>query len=124
MNNFFFICSQSQIVLDVSCNMGILSMFSAIAGAKHVYAIDTSNIVQLTRRVVADNDLSHKITVIKGSVDEITLPVAKVDVIVSTFFGCEFQRFHKNVQLINHFYFVLFRFINATIDNHCSVRID
>ena len=67
--------------------MAILSLFSAIAGAKHVYAIDTSNIVELTRRVVADNDLSHKITVIKGPVAEITLPVAKVDIIVSTFFG-------------------------------------
>lgn len=68
--------------------MGILSMFSAIAGAKHVYAIDTSNIVQLARRIVTDNDLSHKITVIKGKVSDISLPgVDKVDIIVSTFFG-------------------------------------
>lgn len=74
-------------MLDVNCNMGILSMFSAIAGAKHVYSIDTSNIVELAQRVVADNDLSHKVTVIKGTAAEIKLPVAKVDVIVSTFFG-------------------------------------
>lgn len=67
--------------------MGILALFSAIAGAKHVYAIDTSNIVELTRRVVADNGLSHKITVIKGKVSDISLPVAKVDNIVSKFFG-------------------------------------
>lgn len=65
----------------------MLSMFSAIAGAKHVYAIDTSNVVQLTRRVVADNKLTHKITVIKGKASEITLPVGRVDIIVSTFFG-------------------------------------
>lgn len=62
-------------------------MFSAIAGAKHVYAIDKSNIVQLTRRIVADNKLAHKITVIKGNANEITLPVDNVDIIVSTFFG-------------------------------------
>lgn len=67
--------------------MGILSLFSAIAGAKHVYAIDTSNIVELTRRVVADNELSHKITVIKGKVSNISLTVDKVDIIVSNFFG-------------------------------------
>lgn len=62
-------------------------MFSAIAGAKHVYAIDTSNVVQLTRRIVADNKLAQNITVIKGKATEITLPVDSVDIIVSTFFG-------------------------------------
>lgn len=62
-------------------------MFSAIAGAKHVYAIDTSNIVQLTRRIIADNKLSHKITVLQGNVADISLPVSQVDIIVSTFFG-------------------------------------
>lgn len=65
----------------------MLSMFSAMAGAKHVYAIDTSNVVQLTRRIVADNGLTHKITVIKGKASEITLPVDRVDIIVSTFMG-------------------------------------
>lgn len=62
-------------------------MFSAIAGAKHVYAIDTSNVVQLTRRIVANNQLAHKITVIKGKASEITLPIDRVDIIVSTFLG-------------------------------------
>lgn len=62
-------------------------MFSAIAGAKHVYAIDTSNVIQLTRRIVADNKLTHKITVIKGKATDISLPVESVDIIVSTFFG-------------------------------------
>lgn len=65
----------------------MLSMFSAIAGAKHVYAIDRSNVVQMTRRIVADNKLTHKITVIKGKAAEITLPVQRVDVIVSSFLG-------------------------------------
>lgn len=77
----------SQIVLDVSCNLGMLSMFCAIAGAKHVFAIDTSNIVQLTRRVIADNNLSDKVTVIKGKAADISLPVDKVDIIVSKFIG-------------------------------------
>lgn len=74
-------------MLNVNCDLGILSMFSAIAGAKHVYAIDDSDIVQLTRRVIVDNNLSDKITVIKGKVADITLPVANVDIIVSTSFG-------------------------------------
>lgn len=74
-------------MLNVNCDLGILSMFSVIAGAKHVYAIDDSDIVQLTRRIIVDNNLSDKITVIKGKVADITLPVANVDIIVSTSFG-------------------------------------
>lgn len=75
-----------QIVLDVRCGMGILSMFAAIAGAKHVYAIDKSNIVQLTRRIVHDNRLSNKITIVQGLAADINLPVDSVDIIISTFF--------------------------------------
>lgn len=62
-------------------------MFSALAGAKHVYAIEHSNITQLAERIIRDNNVSDKITVIKGTVANIQLPVTKVDIIVSTFFG-------------------------------------
>lgn len=60
-------------------------MFAIRAGAKHVYAIDPSNIVQLTRDVVKDNNFSDVITVIQGNVDQIKLPVDQVDIIVSFF---------------------------------------
>lgn len=74
-----------QIVLDVNCGLGILSLFAVKAGAKHVYAIDTSNIAQLAVRVVNDNKMADKITVIRGSIDSICLPVEEVDVIVTFF---------------------------------------
>lgn len=62
-------------------------MLSALAGAKHVYAIESSNIYQLTERIVRDNKLSDKITIIKGTMADIQLPVTEVDIIISTFFG-------------------------------------
>lgn len=71
----------------MGCGLGILSIFAAIAGAKHVYAMDNSNIVQLTQRIVNDNNLNNKITVYKAKVADVSLPVDKVDIIVSTFFG-------------------------------------
>lgn len=75
-----------QIVLDVRCGLGVLSMFAAVAGAKHVYAIDKSNVVQLTRRIVHDNGLANRITILHGSANNIELPVDKVDIIISTCF--------------------------------------
>jgi len=32
------------VVLDVGCGTGVLSIFCAMAGAKHVYGVDNSNI--------------------------------------------------------------------------------
>lgn len=62
-------------------------MLCVKAGARHVYAIHNSKITQLAQKVVHDNKLSDKITVIHGKVADIKLPLEKVDVIVSTVFG-------------------------------------
>jgi ribosomal protein L11 methylase PrmA len=40
---------KDKIVLDVGCGTGILSIFAARAGAKHVYAVDNANIVHQAR---------------------------------------------------------------------------
>jgi predicted RNA methylase len=55
-------------VLDVGCGTGILSMFSAQAGAKHVYAVDCSSIIEQAKKIVEINGFADKITLIKGKV--------------------------------------------------------
>lgn len=72
--------------MDICCGLGILSLLAIEAGAKHVYAIDKSNIVQLTQRIICENHFSDKITVIRGAAVDVQLPVNKVDIIVSTLF--------------------------------------
>ena len=70
-------------VLDVGCGTGILCMFAAKAGAKKVIGVDMSNIIDQARVIVKDNHLDETITLIKGKMEEIVLPVEKVDIIIS-----------------------------------------
>jgi protein arginine N-methyltransferase 1 len=78
---------KDKIVLDVGAGTGVLSMFAAQAGAKHVYAIDMANIIDKSKLIVAENNLSDKITCIKGKMEDIELPVDKVDIIISEWMG-------------------------------------
>lgn len=77
----------NKIVLDIGCGTGILSIFASRAGAKHVYGIDAADIAIQASQIVQDNGLSDKITIIKGKVEDVELPVEKVDIIVSEWMG-------------------------------------
>ena len=78
---------EGKIVLDVGCGTGILSMFAVQAGAAHVYGVDCSGIIESARRIVRDNGMDDKITLIKGKIEEIDLPIKDVDIIVSEWMG-------------------------------------
>lgn len=67
--------------------IGILSMFCAKAGAAQVIAVDRSDIIDKARENVFNNALSDKITCVKGSIEEVVLPVKEVDIIVSEWMG-------------------------------------
>eukprot|EP00549_Striatella_unipunctata_P015881 CAMPEP_0118700664 /NCGR_PEP_ID=MMETSP0800-20121206/16726_1 /TAXON_ID=210618 ORGANISM="Striatella unipunctata, Strain CCMP2910" /NCGR_SAMPLE_ID=MMETSP0800 /ASSEMBLY_ACC=CAM_ASM_000638 /LENGTH=401 /DNA_ID=CAMNT_0006601309 /DNA_START=10 /DNA_END=1215 /DNA_ORIENTATION=- len=71
---------RNKIVLDVGCGTGILSMFAAQAGAKHVYGIDSSSIVEQAKEIVRLNNFSHE-------VEEVEIPVPQVDIIISEWMG-------------------------------------
>lgn len=78
---------KDKIVLDVGCGTGILSMFAAKAGAKHVYSVDMSSIIEKAKEIVSINGFSDKITLLQGKLEDITLPVDKVDIIISEWMG-------------------------------------
>ncbi|KNC47321.1 PRMT-1 protein [Thecamonas trahens ATCC 50062] len=80
---------KDKVVMDVGCGTGILSMFCAQAGAKHVYAMECSAIVEQARKIAAANGFGDKITFIQGKVEEVELPdgVEQIDVIVSEWMG-------------------------------------
>uniref|UniRef100_A0A8C0C0D1 type I protein arginine methyltransferase n=1 Tax=Buteo japonicus TaxID=224669 RepID=A0A8C0C0D1_9AVES len=62
---------KDKIVLDVGCGSGILSFFAAQAGARKIYAV-----------LVKSNNLTDRIVVIPGKVEEVSLP-EQVDIIIS-----------------------------------------
>ncbi|KAJ3168083.1 Protein arginine N-methyltransferase 3 [Geranomyces variabilis] len=78
---------KGKVVLDVGCGTGILSMFAARAGAKHVYAVDNSTIINKARRIAKENGLENVITFVQGKIEEVQLPVDTVDIIVSEWMG-------------------------------------
>ncbi len=78
---------RGKVVLDIGCGTGILSMFCARAGAARVLAVDNSAILDKARENVFRNKLDDIITCIKGRIEDVTLPVPKVDIIVSEWMG-------------------------------------
>lgn len=77
---------KGKVVLDLGCGTGILSMFSATAGAKKVYALDQSEIIYHAIDIVRENNLQDTITLVKGRLEDTKLE-EKVDIIVSEWMG-------------------------------------
>ena len=76
-----------KVVLDIGCGTGILSMFCARAGAARVIAVDRSDILDKARENVFRNGLDGVVACLKGRIEDVVLPVPRVDVIVSEWMG-------------------------------------
>ncbi|KAF4567368.1 type I protein arginine N-methyltransferase Rmt1 [Pleurotus pulmonarius] len=78
---------KGKTVLDVGCGTGILSMFAAKAGAKHVVGVDMSNIIDQAQNIIAANGFASTITLVKGKLEDIELPIQEFDIIISEWMG-------------------------------------
>lgn len=77
---------EGKAVLDVGCGTGILSLFASQAGAKVVYAVDSSDIILQAKQIVIDNGFTGKVICIQGKMEDVELP-EKVDIIISEWMG-------------------------------------
>ncbi|XP_020094986.1 probable protein arginine N-methyltransferase 6.2 isoform X2 [Ananas comosus] len=75
-----------KVVIDVGCGTGVLSIFCARAGARRVYAVDASLIANQAKQVVEDNNLSDKVIVLHGRIEDVEIEET-VDVIISEWMG-------------------------------------
>ena len=62
-------------------------MFAIQAGASHVYAVDCSSIIDQAKQIIDTNGFGDKITLIKSKMEDVTLPVDTVDIIISEWMG-------------------------------------
>ncbi|KAK7018782.1 Protein arginine N-methyltransferase 3 [Halocaridina rubra] len=72
-------------VLDLGCGTGILSMFSAKAGA-YVTGVDMSDVIYQAMDIVKENQLEDVITLKRGRIEDIEIE-DKFDFIVSEWMG-------------------------------------
>lgn len=86
---------KDKVVLDVGAGTGILSLFAASAGARKVFAVEASEISEICEKIVECNNLTNQISVIKGTIEDIDLPVKEVDIIISEWMG--FYLLHESM---------------------------
>jgi hypothetical protein len=63
-----------DVVLDIGTGTGVLAVTAALAGARHVYAIEGSPIIEAARAVVEHNGLQDRITIIEGYSVDVEVP--------------------------------------------------
>lgn len=88
---------RGRVVLNLRCGIGILALFVAKAKAAKVYAVDESNVLDYTRRIVKDNGLQNTIEVFQSNIRNLTLPVLEVDIIICNWMG--FALLHQSACL-------------------------
>lgn len=66
---------KDKVVMDVGTGSGILAVWAAKAGARRVYAVEYTDMAKHAERVMEANGVADVVTVIKGAVEDIALPV-------------------------------------------------
>ncbi|MCC7417792.1 MAG: 50S ribosomal protein L11 methyltransferase [Acidobacteria bacterium] len=75
-----------DVVVDLGCGTGILGLLACRAGAARVYAIDSGGMAEVAESVAAANGFDDRITVIRGSSLDVSLP-EPADVVVADQIG-------------------------------------
>jgi protein arginine N-methyltransferase 1 len=77
---------EGSVVVEIGTGPGIFSVLACQAGASRVYAIESSEIIQVAREVAVANDCADKIEFLEGLSNRVTLPL-RADVIFSDLRG-------------------------------------
>jgi protein arginine N-methyltransferase 1 len=78
--------SPGSVVVDVGAGVGIFALLACQLGARHVYAIEVDDVIDLAREIAAANGYGDRITFIQDLSTNVTLP-ERADVMVSDLRG-------------------------------------
>ena len=74
------------VVIDIGTGLGIWALSACRLGARKVYAVESSNVIELAQQIAADNNCEDRIEFIHDLSTRLTLP-ERADVIVSDVHG-------------------------------------
>jgi len=80
------VVNRDSIVMDIGTGTGVFALLACHFGARHVYAIEPNDAIQVGRELAAANGYSDKITFIQDLSTKITLP-EKANIIISDMRG-------------------------------------
>ena len=64
---------KDDLILDLGCGLGILSLLAAKKGCRKVYAVDNSSIIDNAKQIAACNHLDTKIQFIHRDIFQLKL---------------------------------------------------
>ena len=79
-------CAKDKVVLEIGCGTGILSLFAAKAGARHVYAIEETSIGDIAQQMFEANGVADRVTLIRANSADAELP-ERADLLIHEIIG-------------------------------------
>src|SRR5580765_5497749 len=76
----------ASVVVDIGTGTGVFALLAAHLGARKVYAIEPSDVIEFGRLIAAENGLDERVEFIQGLSTDVQLP-EPVDVIVFDIHG-------------------------------------
>lgn len=80
------IVTNDDVVVDIGTGTGILAASAALAGARHVHAVESSDIADAAERVFEANGVADRVTLVRGRSTRVTLE-ERANVLVTEVIG-------------------------------------